>query len=683
MSVIPSLAIFGSIAGQLILAIYLLVQSFQDPVRKNRLLTFSIVYFSLGVIDILFSLTNKFPELNLMPYARYEYFRIFWCSYYIFSIFFMLNLNLKWGLFFSFFILATGLIIYNQNWMLATSVVFPLVYWIAAFLHYLEFKNKNGYASCVLWTFSFAMGVSCSIYFLCLKRQVEDIIWLGYLHYAILALIAVLNGWVNLPRELRGLAPVKISKKHGYMFFTTITCFEILFVLSLLVFYTNPPILYIVSTVGVILTAITLQLYHKNQLVIYTGDVTKLLDERTESLKAAQIKLARLTEKQAEKIEVQQNELQIKTEVIGRQRRLEMAAQTAGQVAHDIQNILSPICYQLEQLHEMKKNNKFESLDQVTSKFQHQVDLLLDLNGQLLSLARRGRVEFEIINIKDVVDDIKNNFLPSDLIVMNQVPLWVKGSWSQLSRAILNLAKNAVEANDRQLGPVIISCKAIHMTESKKCHLGFLNPGDYIAIEVKDNGKGIPHEIMDKIFDPFFSTKSSQTSSGSGLGLSIVNALIEDHKGVLDLSTGEKGTTFTIYLQKATVSQEEETMDLSGNETVLVIDDDSAVTRNLQKALSKNNYRVLIANSGYEAIKTMQSEQIDAVILDFHMPDLNGYQTFYALMHINPNLKAIMHSSFIFDEEIKKLSQIGVHTFLQKPANPKEILKSLRNLFKK
>lgn len=677
-----SLPIFGSIAGQLILAIYLLVQSFLDPERKKRLLTFSIVYFSLGALDILFSLGQAIQNPTLMPFERYEYLRIFWCSYYIFSIFYMLNLNLKWGLFFSLLTLSIGLIVYSTNWLMATSISFPMVYWIASFLHFKEFKLKKGYASCILWTFSFALGISCSIFYLCIKKQNNDLLWLGYLHYAILALIAILNGWINLPRELRGLAPVKISIKHSYIFFATITFLEILFALSLLVFYTVPPILYVVSTVGIILTALTLQLFHKNQLVIYTGDVTKLLDERTESLKSAQIKLAQLTEKQAEKIEVQQNELLIKTEVIGRQRRLEMAAQTAGQVAHDIQNILSPICYQLEQLHEMKKNNKFDSLDQVTSKFQHQVDLLLDLNGQLLSLARRGRVEFEVLNIKDIVDDIKNNFRNNDLVVINPTPLWVKGSWSQLSRAIFNIAKNAIEANNSKLGPVQIHCKAIYVAENKKCHLGFLNPGDYIAIEVKDNGGGIPNEIMDKIFDPFFSTKSNQTSSGSGLGLSIVNALIEDHKGVLDLITNPRGTSFTIYLQKSMGLQEEETSDLSGNETVLVIDDDSAITQNLQKALSQNKYRVLIANSGYEAIKTMQSEKVDAVILDFHMPDLNGYQTFYALMHINPNLKAIMHSSFIFDEEITKLSQIGVHTYLQKPANPREILKSLRNLFK-
>jgi signal transduction histidine kinase/CheY-like chemotaxis protein len=682
MGVIPSLAIFGSIAGQLILAIYLLVQSFFDPERKKRLLTFSFVYFTLGALDSLYSYSHAINNPNLMPFEKYEYLRLFWCSCYIFSIFYMLDLSLKWGLFFSLLTLLTGLTVYHNNWVLATSVSFPMVYWIASFLHYQEFKLKKGYASCILWTFSFVMGISCSIFYLCIKKGIEDILWLGYLHYAIIALIAVLNGWVNLPRELRGLAPVKISNKHAYIFFISVTFFEILFALSLLVFYTDPPILYVVSTVGIILAAITLQLYHKNQLVIYTGDVTKLLDERTESLKSAQIKLAQLSEKQAEKIEVQQNELLIKTEVIGRQRRLEMAAQTAGQVAHDIQNILSPICYQLEQLHEMKKNNKFESLDLITSKFQHQVDLLLDLNGQLLSLARRGRVEFEVLNIKDIVDDIKNNFQPNDLIVINPTPLWAKGSWSQLSRAIFNLTKNAVEANNNKIGPVQIHCKTVTVTENKKCHLGFLNPGEYTAIEVKDNGSGIPNEIMDKIFDPFFSTKSTQTSSGSGLGLSIVNALIEDHKGVLDLITSSKGTSFTIYLLKTAGLQEEETFDLSGNETVLVIDDDSAITRNLQKALSKNNYRVLIANSGQEAIRTMQSEKVDAVVLDFHMPDLNGYQTFYALMHLNPNLKAIMHSSFIFDEDITKLSQIGVQTYLQKPANPKEILKSLRSLFK-
>lgn len=682
MSVIPSLAIFGSIAGQLILGIYLLVQSFLDPIRKNRLLTFSLVYFSLGILDILFSLTQGLKDFNIMPHQRYEYLRIFWCSYYIFSIFYMLNLSIKYGLFFSLLTLFIGLLVYQYNWLLATSVSFPMVYWMAAYLHFKEFKKSNGYASCVLWTFSFALGISCSIFYLALQKGNSDIIWLGYLHYAILALILVLNGWVNLPRELRGLSPVKIKKKHGYTFFICVTFFEFLFVLSLLLFYNNPPILYIVATVAIILTSITLQLYHKNQLVIYTGDVTKLLDIRTDSLKKAQIKLAHFSEKQAEKIEVQKNELNIKNDVIHRQRRLEMAAQTAGQVAHDIQNILSPICYQLEQLQEIKNSNTFEDLGTITSKLKHQIDLLIDLNGQLLSLARRGRIEFEVINIGDIIDDINDNFDPHDLEIIPNEPMWVKGSWSQLARAISNLVKNAIEANNRILGPVQIIYNSIQIAETKKCHLGFLVPGEYISINIKDNGPGIPLAIIDKIFDPFFSTKSGQKTSGSGLGLSIVNALIDDHKGVLDLVTGPNGTIFSIYLAKADFSPKDQSFELSGNETVVVIDDDKLITSALDKALTPYRYRVLIANSGKEAIKTMQSEVVDAIILDFHMPELNGYQTYYALMHINPNIKVIMHSAYITEDDKKNLSQLGVTAFIQKPGNPKEIMRSLRGLFK-
>jgi CheY-like chemotaxis protein len=212
--------------------------------------------------------------------------------------------------------------------------------------------------------------------------------------------------------------------------------------------------------------------------------------------------------------------------------------------------------------------------------------------------------------------------------------------------------------------------------------MGFLASGEYACIQVKDNGNGIPNNIIDKIFDPFFSTKSGQKTSGSGLGLSIVNALIDDHKGVLDLTTGENGTTFSIYLSKIDEMNEDKSVKLSGNETVLVIDDDSTITAALEKALSKYQYRVLIANSGDEAIKTLQSEIVHITILDYHMPNLNGYQTFYALMHINPNIKAIMHSNYIFDEEMKKLSQLGVNTFVQKPGNPKEIMRAMRNLLK-
>ena len=235
--------------------------------------------------------------------------------------------------------------------------------------------------------------------------------------------------------------------------------------------------------------------------------------------------------------------LRAKAEVIERQRRLELAAQTAGQAAHDIQNIISPILVRTSEI--QRKAGNSEALRESVDTIRGQVTQLLDLNGQMLALSRRGRMDMSPIQVRELLDDLADRFPGKRLIQKTANDAWVNGSWSQLSRAISNLLTNAFEADQSKASQVTIGYGTIQIDKTLRCHLGFLPPGRYATIEVDDKGPGISKDILEQIFEPFFSSKRGNQTSGSGLGLSIVAAVVDDHKGILDLRTGPSGTCFT------------------------------------------------------------------------------------------------------------------------------------------
>jgi two-component system, cell cycle sensor histidine kinase and response regulator CckA len=209
------------------------------------------------------------------------------------------------------------------------------------------------------------------------------------------------------------------------------------------------------------------------------------------------------------------------------------------------------------------------------------------------------------------------------------------------------------------------------------------------VLQVSDSGPGIPAEYHEKIFEPFFSLKKGSDRSGSGLGLAIVTAVVDDHRGVLDLETGPAGTMFTLYLPAhdapAAASEPKPLYELvtevEGDVTVLVVDDDAAARAWCAKILEEAGYHVVTADDGADAIRLMQMEQVDALLLDLKMPHLSGFDTFFGALHLQPGVRAIVHSSYVSDADSLRLRQHGVSAVLTKPAGRREILGALRDAF--
>ncbi len=668
---VSHVAVWGSLVSSTILGSYLFVQACTDAIRRWRYAIFALVCALVALLDFYH---------GEFSFLLYEKLRIIVWSAWAGAILNVLGLSLILCCAATVALPIIGLSVWRLLGPdLATTSVVPTAFTISAIAFFYQYSKTKGYASCVLAVFSTVLAQMCYTYYWVISTGNSDVIGIGYLHYAVMSACSILFGWVNLPRELRGMNPVKVQPIHALAFAVAVIGGELGVRASTLLFFQWPPYWFLFFVVLQFTALLVLFFHHRHQLVIYTDNVTALLEERTASLREAQLELARQNEIQKEKLIEQEKELQLKAKVIERQRRLELAAQTAGQAAHDIQNLISPM---LSQLNRLEKEAGKASPQEVVKTLRKQTDELLELNGQLLTLARRGRVENNPICLKELVAELAIKF-PDGCVRQHTLgDGWISGSWSQLSRAVSNLIVNALDAIDEygaRKPEVQVTSGLVDVTGTRRCHLGFLNPGRYGFIRVEDFSTGIPEEFLEKIFEPFFSSKDGKGNSGSGLGLTIVAAVMDDHGGVLDLTTGREGTAFSLFFPAIEPPGhiQEESLE-KGEGTVLLVDDDNAILSQYERFLMDAGYDVLTAEDGNEALRLLQAEQVDLILLDLNMPRRSGYETFFAALHIRPGIKAVVHSSYVTDAERTRLLELGVAAIIQKPASKREILGAIR-----
>jgi signal transduction histidine kinase/ActR/RegA family two-component response regulator len=670
---IPGFAVWGSFASTVVLGSFLLIQAAVDPARRRRFLLLSASIWFLASLDFLRS-------VGALSAPVYEKLRIVWCGTYAGAILHLFEYRPRSTVLAAVALPSFGFAIYfGVNPDVATTAAYPLAFGLVAGVHAREYLKHHGYASAILAASSASQAIMCALYYLTLATRNPAAIWLGYLHYAVVSILSVLLGWVHLPREIRGRSPVTMSPAHVRIFGAGFALAELVVQAGLLFFFRPLPGVYLAGTAAQLAVALTAYFMHRHALVIHADNVGLLLEERTALLRQAQAELARQNDRLAERLAEQERDLRSKTEVIDRQRRLELAAQTAGQVAHDIQNLISPLLSRLEDLEDAKTPAEFR---EVSKGMRTQVGHLLDLNAHLLALSRRGRVEHEGVYLPEVVRDVASRFPGQRLTLEGRGEPWVKGSFSQLARALSNLLANAFESDPGRLVPATVRWGTVQIAQSRRCHLGFLSPGGYSTLEVEDQGPGIPREHLERIFEPFFSLKGSRHRSGSGLGLTIVAAVMDDHRGVLDLDTGSGGTRVTLYIPSIPADDGRTPLDrVSYPATVLVVDDDTSVLKETGDALRESGYTVVLAEGGTQAIRAVQAQPVDLVLLDFDMPRMNGLETFFGALHVRPGVRAVVHAAYVPPEEEARLRALGVRCFLQKPAGRLEILRALHQAY--
>jgi signal transduction histidine kinase/ActR/RegA family two-component response regulator len=668
---VTGLAVWGSLSATLFLGIFFLVQTFVDRERRRRFAIFAVVMMYLGALDLI----RSFAQINPLTY---EWLRLVWGGAYAACALRLLGSSRRASLSVAAVLWGFGLAYFHWgNPSLATTLVFPFVFGIPSLAFARRYFSVGGYASAVLSAYSATIAISCSSYFMIVTRGGTAAILLGYLHFAFASVFSVLFGWIHLPRELQGRSAVRTPRGPAISFFAAAIVSEAVIALSLIRYAEMGPRLYLAGCLTQFAATLALYLRHRHQLVIHADNVGQLLEERTAELNRARQELANQNDLLAQKLAEQERDLKAKGEVIDRQRRLELAAQTAGQVAHDMQNLLSPVLGKIE---EIEDAGTLQETRERSASIRSQIRQLLEVNTNLLALSRRGRPEAQAIRLADLARDVAERFPGQRITVESDHDAWVRGSWAQLVRVLSNLITNAIESDlDRVVG-VTLKTGWVDVERSRRCHLGFVAAGRQAYVEVSDTGPGIPREFIDKIFDPFFSSKSGRKHrSGTGLGLTIVAAVVDDHKGVIDLETAPSGTRFTLFLPLHEPSSEAAGLArLSGNATVLVVDDDNSIPKEIGPILQEAGWKVEVARSGAEAIRRVESHDVDVILLDFNMPRMNGLETFLGAMHLRPGVRAVVHSSYLTEEQAVKLRALGVSSILLKPAGRLELLKALR-----
>ncbi|QLE40102.1 PAS domain S-box protein [Nostoc sp. C052] len=374
-----------------------------------------------------------------------------------------------------------------------------------------------------------------------------------------------------------------------------------------------------------------------------------------------------------------------------RTQRLESLGTLAGGIAHDLNNILTPILA-AAQLLQGKFFQDEERSGQLMALVEANARRGAALVKQVLSFARGFKGEPTIIQVKYLISEIieiaKHTF-PKSIEFSTVIPedIWaISGDTTQLHQVLMNLVVNARDALPHG-GNIKISAENKFIDEAYTRMNLDTKVGHYVVITVADNGIGIPPEVLDRIFEPFFTTK--EVNVGTGLGLSTVLGIIRSHDGFIKVSSNlGRGSKFDLFLPavEATQAFRIEDVDLlpGKGELILVVDDEAQIREIATIILENHNYKILTASNGIEAIAlyAQHKHQINAVLMDIMMPEMDGITAIRTLQKMNKQVQIIACSGLNSMEVFTKSADVNVQAVLLKPYTARELLNSLHHLFR-
>lgn len=365
-------------------------------------------------------------------------------------------------------------------------------------------------------------------------------------------------------------------------------------------------------------------------------------------------------------------------------RRLESVGTLAGGIAHEFNNLLMGIQgnASLMMLDLEPSHPHYERLKRI----ERQVQSGARLTSQLLGFARGGRYKPKPINMNAIMDKIADIFerTRKELTIHRRFSgnLWVvEADTSQMDQVFMNLFMNADEAMPGG-GGIFLETENVLLDETKAGPLD-LSEGKYVRITVSDTGTGMDAKTLERIYDPFFTTKGMGKSAG--LGLPAAYGIIRGHGGAIDVASKPgQGTTFRIYLPVTGQTVIEETGDqtaaLKGKETILIVDDEATVLEVTQEMLRSLGYRTFCAGGGREALEVYRERQgrIDLILLDMIMPGMSGAETFDRIRDLDPNGKILLCSGYSIEGKAAKLIEKGCDGFIQKPFKAEDLSREVR-----
>lgn len=411
------------------------------------------------------------------------------------------------------------------------------------------------------------------------------------------------------------------------------------------------------------------------------------VQERTRELEEANQKLAAELEERVE-IEAEKAEMQ---KMFLKSQQLESIGTLAGGIAHDFNNILSAVIGFTElSLLKVKEEIPLQyNLKQVLAAANRAKELV----RQILTFSRQAKPELRPIKLKMIIEEalqlLRASF-PStiEISVDLQSTLYVMADPTQMHQVIMNLCTNASHAMKDKCGEMIIQTRDIAFDDDVLKFQKELRPGPYVMLSITDNGRGIEPEIIQQIFDPFFSTKNK--SEGTGMGLSVVHGIIKACKGSIQVgSTIGQGSSFKVFLPAFDQSEKPlqfiESSVVGGTERILFVDDELSQAEMAVEILEHLGYQVVSLTDSVEALEKFkqQPEKFDLVITDLTMPKMTGKDLTRELIKVRPDIPVILSSGYTESISIEQAKQMGVREYLMKPIAIKDLARSIRRVLDK
>ncbi len=369
--------------------------------------------------------------------------------------------------------------------------------------------------------------------------------------------------------------------------------------------------------------------------------------------------------------------------------RLESVGRLASGIAHDLNNILSPVLVAPDLLRQVVDDPRMlELLDSMEASAQRGATIV----RQLLAFGRGADASRSPVSIQPLIKEMNRMMgetFPRNIsrrLELWPEPLIVEGDSTQMYQLLMNLCVNARDAMPDG-GDLVITLDRVEVTDAQCSAYSWTHPGPHARLTVTDHGCGIPSDLQGKIFDPFFTTKPA--GHGTGLGLSTAMGITRSHRGFIELtSVVGKGTTFRVYLPLADAGVEVPAVDgvtsapPGAGESILLTDDEEGIRKVLGEVLRRSGYEVLVASNGAEALKVLNQRagKIRVLITDMVMPVMDGWSLIQQVRTAWPSIKIVAISGNLPDAQWSDQLRAAVDAVMLKPCGKKSLLQTVRDV---
>jgi PAS domain S-box-containing protein len=369
--------------------------------------------------------------------------------------------------------------------------------------------------------------------------------------------------------------------------------------------------------------------------------------------------------------------------------KMETIGTLAGGIAHDFNNILYPIIgYSEMTLDDLPRDSTARSnLEQVLKASFRAKELV----KQILAFSRQGDSERIAVNLQHIIREslqFLRATLPSTVEVRQHIDNTcrpVLADAGQIHQVMMNLCINAYQSMSEKGGTLEVRLKETAFVPQDSLGYPDMKPGTYLKLSISDTGHGMDSKVMERIFDPYFTTK--EIGKGTGLGLSVVHGIVKSHKGHIAVySEPDKGSVFHIYLPL--IEDKADTKIISkeaipgGKERILLADDEIQIIEMMTYVLENLGYTISARTSSLEALEIFSSspQSFDLVITDMTMPNMTGLELSEELMRIRPDIPILLCTGFSERVTEEKIKEAGIRELLMKPAPVKEIADAVRRI---